>query len=150
MAESDLVKRLSDAQAKIKEKDGVIGDLVRQIKLMERIQNGQGRALDKITNDNEYPKQIRQLQEQVKVARDKVKEYEEKARKDDKQAMVVQERMVKLEILNRELKGKHSLSNDQEDDLKYGLLPPSMLNLDYKLQEANRVITMLQKSRDVL
>ena len=64
--------------------------------------------------------------------------------------MVVQERMVKLEILNRELKVKHSLSNDQEDDLKYGLLPPSMLNLDYKLQEANRVITMLKKSRDVL
>jgi hypothetical protein len=90
LAESDLVKRLSDAQAKIKEKDGVIGDLVRQIKLMERIQNGQGRALDKITNDNEYPKQIRQLQEQVKVARDKVKEYEDKARKDDKQAMVAQ------------------------------------------------------------
>ena len=90
----------------------MIGDLVRQIKVMERIQNGQGRALDKITNDNEYPKQIRQLQEQVKVARDKVKEYEEKARKDEKQAMVVQERMVKLEMLNRELKGKHSLSND--------------------------------------
>ena len=78
------MKRLSDAQAKVKERDGVIGDLVRQIKVMERIQNGQGRALDKITNDNEYPKQIRQLQEQVKVARDKVKEYEEKARKDEK------------------------------------------------------------------
>ena len=68
----------------------MIGDLVRQIKVMERIQNGQGRALDKITNDNEYPKQIRQLQEQVKVARDKVKEYEEKARKDEKQAILFQ------------------------------------------------------------
>ena len=117
---------------------------------MERIQDGQGRALDKITNDNEYPKQIRQLQEQVKVARDKVKEYEERARRDERQAMVVQERMVKLEIQNRELKGKHCVSNDQDDDLKYGLLPPNMMNLDYKLQEANRVISMLQKSRDVL
>ncbi len=55
---------------------------------MERIQVGQGRALDKMTNDNEYPKQIRDLQEQLKGAREKCKELEEKFKREEKTSLI--------------------------------------------------------------
>lgn len=88
----------------------------------------------------------------MRAARDKVKEYEEKIRKDEKRAIIMQERVVKLEEQNRELmKGKiHNPNKDLEEDLKYGLLPPNLLNLDYKLQEATRINAILLKSRDAL
>ena len=64
----------------------------------------------------------------------------------------MQERVVRLEEQNRELlKGRvPNPIKDLEDDLKYGLLPPHILNNEYKLQEATRLNSILQKSRDAL
>jgi hypothetical protein len=51
---------------------------------MQRIQAGQGKALERITNEMDYPGRIKQLVEELRFARDKIKEYEEKMRKDQK------------------------------------------------------------------
>ena len=56
-----------------------------------------------MTNDNEYPKQIRDLQEQLKGAREKCKELEEKAKREERASLVAQDRMVGLEEKNRKL-----------------------------------------------
>jgi hypothetical protein len=56
-----------------------------------------------MTNDNEYPKQIRDLQEQLKGAREKCKEMEEKANREERGSLIAQDRMVGLEEKNRKL-----------------------------------------------
>ena len=109
-----------------------------------------------MTNDNEYPKQIRDLQEQLKGAREKCKELEEKAKREERASLVAQDRMVGLEEKNRKLQemiakvkngNMQTTSNDDMD--QYDLAPENM-NLQYKLQEAYRVNSILAKSRDVL
>lgn len=125
---------------------------------MERIQQGQGRALEKMTNDNEYPKQIRDLQEQLKGAREKCRELEERAKREERASLLAQERMVGLEEKNRKLqdimaKVKSNNGNMQmtgNDELDQYDLAPENMNLQYKLQEAQRVNSILVKSRDVL
>lgn len=97
------------------------------------------------------------MQEELKVAREKGRELEERAKREERNGKVVQERMVGLEEKNRKLmelvKAKNingSGTTSLNDDLdKYDLAPENM-NLQYKLQEAHRVISILQKSRDVL
>lgn len=110
-----------------------------------------------MTNDNEYPKQIRDLQEQLKGAREKCKELEEKAKREERASLVAQDRMVGLEEKNRKLQemiakvknGNMQTTSNNDDMDQYDLAPENM-NLQYKLQEAYRVNSILAKSRDVL
>lgn len=46
----------------------------------------QGKALERMTNEFDYPNKIKNLVEEVRCAKDKIKDLEEKARKDDKVA----------------------------------------------------------------
>ena len=111
-----------------------------------------------MTNDNEYPKQIRDLQEQLKGAREKCKELEEKAKREERASLVAQDRMVGLEEKNRKLQemiakvknGNMQTTSNNNDDLDQYDLAPENMNLQYKLQEAYRVNSILAKSRDVL
>ena len=111
-----------------------------------------------MTNDNEYPKQIRDLQEQLKGAREKCKELEEKAKREERASLVAQDRMVGLEEKNRKFQemiakvknGNMQTTSNNNDDLDQYDLAPENMNLQYKLQEAYRVNSILAKSRDVL
>ena len=111
-----------------------------------------------MTNDNEYPKQIRDLQEQLKGAREKCKELEEKAKREERASLVAQDRMVGLEEKNRKLQemiakvknGNMQTTSNNNDDMDQYDLAPENMNLQYKLQEAYRVNSILAKSRDVL
>ena len=111
-----------------------------------------------MTNDNEYPKQIRDLQEQLKGAREKCKELEEKAKREERASLIAQERMVGLEEKNRKFQemiakvknGNMQTTSNNNDDLDQYDLAPENMNLQYKLQEAYRVNSILAKSRDVL
>ena len=87
-----------------------------------------------MTNDNEYPKQIRDLQEQLKGAREKCKEMEERAKREEKASMNAQDRMVGLEEKNRQLKEIIKNKNIQvnsynNDDLDQYDLAPENMNL---------------------
>ena len=111
-----------------------------------------------MTNDNEYPKQIRDLQEQLKGAREKCKELEEKAKREERASLIAQDRMVGLEEKNRKLQemiakvknGNMQTTSNNNDDMDQYDLAPENMNLQYKLQEAYRVNSILAKSRDVL
>ena len=83
-----MYKRFTDLQSQLKESTQKNLELSKQLRTMERIQQGQGRALEKMTNDNEYPKQIRDLQEQLKGAREKCKDLEEKAKREERASLV--------------------------------------------------------------
>ena len=100
---SDGHQKYAEMQAKVKEADARSLDLARQLRHMERIQVGQGKALEKITNENDHPTQIKTLKDQLKVARDKNRELDERVRREEKNTIVLQERMVSLEEKNREL-----------------------------------------------
>ena len=110
-----------------------------------------------MTNDNEYPKQIRDLQEQLKGAREKCKEMEEKAKREERGSLIAQDRMVGLEEKNRKLQdiitrlkssnGNMQTTSNNNDDLDQYDLAPENMNLQYKLQEAYRVNSILAKSR---
>ena len=112
-----------------------------------------------MTNDNEYPKQIRDLQEQLKGAREKCKDLEEKAKREERASLIAQDRMVGLEEKNRKLQDMitkiksnngGNMQTTGNDDLDQYDLAPENMNLQYKLQEAYRVNSILAKSRDVL
>jgi hypothetical protein len=59
-----------------------------------------------MSNEYEYPAKIKQLVEEIRFAKDKIKELEEKSRKDSKTAMMALEYRVKLEEACRDLKLK--------------------------------------------
>jgi hypothetical protein len=69
----------------------------------------QGKALERITNENDYPNRIKTLVEELRVSRDKIRDLEEKARREEKHSLQIQEYMVKLEETCRDL--KHKLKN---------------------------------------
>lgn len=59
-----------------------------------------------MSNEYEYPNKIKHMVEEIRFAKDKIKELEEKNRKDSKAAMVALEYRVKLEETCRDLKLK--------------------------------------------
>ncbi len=86
-----------------------------------------------MTNDNEYPRQIRDLQEQLKVCRERAKELEEKAKREEKASKAQQERMVALDEKNRKLmeivkNNKNGVTtNSHNDEMdQYDLVPENM------------------------
>jgi hypothetical protein len=59
-------------------------ELIREIKALQRIQNEQGKALEKITTENDYVTKIKNLMDELRIAREKIKDLESKQKKDEK------------------------------------------------------------------
>jgi hypothetical protein len=70
---------------------------------MQRIQDGQGKALKKVIEENEYTIKIQGLTEELRVAREKIVKLEEKATREERNAGAAHERMMVLEEKCREL-----------------------------------------------
>ena len=51
---------------------------------MHRIQKDQGKALERISNDSDYPAKIKNLVEEIRHNKAKIKEFEDKQRRDEK------------------------------------------------------------------
>ena len=54
----------------------------RQIEILtlKRVQNEQGRALEKMVNENDYPRQFKNLMDDLRFKKDKIREHEETIR----------------------------------------------------------------------
>ncbi|CDW89959.1 UNKNOWN [Stylonychia lemnae] len=100
------MNRVLDLEDKLKESERQRAELQKEVKSMQRIQQDQGKALDKLVNEGDYPNKIKSLMEQLKLAKEKIRELEDKSRKDDKNSLQVQDYLIKLEEQNRELKNK--------------------------------------------
>ncbi len=70
---------------------------------MQRIQDGQGKALKKVIEENEYTLKIQSLVEELRVAREKILKLEEKAAREEKNGSAAHDRMIALEEKCREL-----------------------------------------------
>lgn len=57
---------------------------MREIKSLQKIQSDQGKALEKITNSNDYVQKIKALMDELKSTKDKYRELLEKHNKDEK------------------------------------------------------------------
>ena len=68
----------------LKEAEKRNNELIREIKALQRIQNEQGKALEKITTENDYVNKIKTLMDELRISREKVKELEAKQKKDEK------------------------------------------------------------------
>lgn len=66
--------RLTELEDKLKETEKRNKELQREINSMTRIQMDQGKALEKITNENDYPMKIKNLVEELRYTREKLLE----------------------------------------------------------------------------
>ena len=62
--------------------------------------------MHRITNENEYPNKIRNLMEELRVAREKIISLDERVKREEKSSIQAQERMVQVEELCREYKAR--------------------------------------------
>ena len=69
---------------------------MREIKALQRIQTEQGKALEKITTENDYVTKIKGLMDELRIAKEKIKDMEEKMKKDEKTMKSQFEHMMKL------------------------------------------------------
>jgi chromosome segregation ATPase len=79
-------------------------ELIREIKALQRIQNEQGKALEKITVENDYVNKIKSLMDELRIAKEKVKELENKQKKDEKTVKSQFDHMIRLQEKCKELK----------------------------------------------
>jgi len=68
----------------LKEAEKRNNELIREIKALQRIQNEQGKQLEKMTTENDYVTKIKTLMDELRIAREKVKELEARQKKDEK------------------------------------------------------------------
>lgn len=76
------------------------------IKSSEKQNNDQGKALDKLTNDVEYHNKIKNLVEELRVWKEKVKKLEKKCQKDKETRKEQVERIKKIEDENKKYEGE--------------------------------------------
>ncbi len=72
------LEKLMKYENALKEAEKRNTELIREIKALQRIQNEQGKALEKITTENDYVNKIKNLMEELRIAREKNKELEAK------------------------------------------------------------------------
>lgn len=89
--------RVLELEDKLKESERRNAELQKEVKSMARIQNDQGKALEKIINEGDFHNKIKYMQDELRKAKEKIKDLEDKQRREDKNSLQVQEHLVKLE-----------------------------------------------------
>lgn len=72
---------------------------------MHKIQVEQGRALEKITDEHDYPVRMTAVVEELRYAKERIRVLEGKLRNEERVNKQQHEHMVRLEETIRELKG---------------------------------------------
>ena len=79
-------------------------DLKKDLLSAQRIQIEQSKALERITNENEYPSRMKALIEELRVSKDLNIKLKDQYRNLDKNSKMSQEHMIRLESTIRELR----------------------------------------------
>jgi hypothetical protein len=122
LEESDGHKRYLEMVNRVKEAESRASELQRELKHMERLTLEQGKALEKITNENDMPAQLRNLREKLRLQRDKNRELEERLKREERNNIALTDRMVGLEQQNRGLKSSKKEQTPAEDDFDVTLV----------------------------
>eukprot|EP00347_Sterkiella_histriomuscorum_P000768 403374576 len=129
--------RVLELEDKLKEADKKNQELLREVKSMQRIQMDQGKALERMVNEGEFPNKVKHLMEEIRQLKEKHKQSEEKMRRDDKNAMQLQDYLIKLEEQNRESKAKIKSFQQQ---FSSGKEQSVILNNDTQNTEPSQII----------
>eukprot|EP00347_Sterkiella_histriomuscorum_P007381 403349157 len=128
-------------ETNLKEAEKRNQELVREIKALQKIQNEQGKALDKITNQNDYNMKIKNLMDELKVTKEKYKEVDEKQRREEKTNRSQFEQVIRLEEKCKELKAQNqALISGGQIQLK----PITKQDLDEKDKQIEELKSQLQ------
>lgn len=79
--------RVLELEDKLREAEKRNSELIKEVKSLQRIQSDQGKALEKIVNEGDYPNKIKHLMDEIRQLKDKIKGLEDKSRRDDKNSM---------------------------------------------------------------
>jgi predicted RNase H-like nuclease (RuvC/YqgF family) len=90
------LEKLMKYENSLKEAEKRNQELIREIKALQRIQSEQGKALEKMTTENDYVSKIKGLMDELRMAKEKIKEMDEKQKKDEKTMKGQFEHMMKL------------------------------------------------------
>ncbi|CDW84921.1 UNKNOWN [Stylonychia lemnae] len=100
-------ERIVDLEQKIIGTELKIKDLQKEIKNLKKIQHDQGNELLGLDNKEEYPEKIRSLMEEVRWAKDKQIELQDKIAAEEKQVKRQKEHLLNLEDSKNELDQKY-------------------------------------------
>ena len=120
-------------------------ELGREIRALQRIQAEQGKALARLAGDNDYIARIQGLVEEVKAAKDRMRELEERQRREDKVQKGQHEQAAKWQEKCKELKnmtdnaGKYNVNKDVGEGDK-DLLIVEMLERLKELEHSREVV----------
>jgi DNA repair exonuclease SbcCD ATPase subunit len=154
------LEKLMKYENSLKEAEKRNQELLREIKALQRIQTEQGKALEKMTTDNDYVAKVKALMDELRLAKEKIKEMDEKMKKDEKTMKSQFEHMMKLQEKCKELKaqalgqppsGGSSLGAPGVK-LKGGLASPP-LNADEKekmIFELTDKLTQAEKNKEIM
>lgn len=100
------LEKLMKYENSLKEAEKRNQELIREIKALQRIQSEQGKALEKMTTENDYVSKIKALMDELRMAKETIKTMEEKQKKDEKTMKSQFEHMMKLQEKCKELKAQ--------------------------------------------
>ena len=150
LEDNETHRRYAENQAKLKEAELKNLDLQKEIRAMQRIQVEQGKALEKITNENDMPSKLKALTDHLRLEKEKNRELNERVRREERNTIMLQDKMVAYEEKVRELQGLVKAKKGNEEEI-YELEPLSLnVDVNNRLQECMRVNAILNRSREVL
>eukprot|EP00347_Sterkiella_histriomuscorum_P007411 403349026 len=141
--------KIMELQSKLKETETKNQELSKELKSMHKIQVEQGRALEKITDENDYPIRIKAMVEELRYTKERSKILEQKLRNEEKINKQNQEHMIRLEETIREMKGisRKNMAIAQNGKTEVNK-PYHLMKADEKIEELNRVVDMLTKTKE--
>jgi seryl-tRNA synthetase len=81
------LQRVVELEDKLRESDQLIATLKKEIRGLQRIQNDQSKALQRVIGENEYPQRIQTLMDELRVAREKLLAYDERCKREEKNSI---------------------------------------------------------------
>lgn len=81
-------------------------ELQKEVKSMQKIQMEQAKALEKITDENDYPMRIKAMVDELRCAKEHNKQLQTRLRQEEKVNKTQHEQLVRMEETIRELKGQ--------------------------------------------
>jgi len=97
--------KINDLHAKLKETELRNQQLVTELKHMHKIQHEQGKALEKITDENDYPSRIKTMVEELRCSKERNRALEQKLRVEEKSNKSLLDQVVRVEEALREIRG---------------------------------------------
>ena len=129
-------------------------ELTRELRSMNKIQKEQGRALERITDENDYPSKIKQLVEELRYFKERNRVLDAKCRDEERKYRQQSDHLARVEESLKELKAVNRVGNSVDINKPYHVSFTYFSNslqlqkADEKIDELVRVNHALQKARE--